>query len=362
MTVPALKAIRPGLFTTVQDLGRFGFQELGVPVAGMLDPLALRLANALVGNPPGMAGVEIAYLGPSLRVEADSVRIAAAGPLAMTLERPGEREGEGRQPLLPWRSHSLRRGDTLHLNSVSGAAVAVLAVAGGFALPAFLGSLSTYTRAGLGPLGGQPLREGTALPLAAPAAPTTADVELPEEPDYGSGPVRVVLGPQDDRFMEEAVRLFLTSSYTLGKQSDRMGLRLEGPALTHRAGADIPSDGLVTGSIQVPGNGLPILLLNDHQTIGGYAKIATVISADLPRVGRLRAGDRLSFAAVTVEEAEAIRRRQESHLAALVRGIRAVRPPGGVDLDALYACNLVSGVVDIVNGNGDILSLLGEDP
>lgn len=358
MIVPALKAVRPGLFTTVQDLGRFGFQELGVPVAGVLDPLALRLANALVGNPPGMAGLEIAYLGPSLRVEADSVRVAAAGPLTMTLER----DGEGQQTLAPWRSHSLRRGDTLHLTSVSGAAVAVLAVAGGFALPAFLGSLSTYTRAGLGPLGGQPLREGTLLPLAAPAAPATADVELPEEPDYGSGPVRVVLGPQEDRFTEEAARLFLASSYTLGKQSDRMGLRLEGPALAHRAGADIPSDGLVTGSIQVPGNGLPILLLNDHQTIGGYAKIATVISADLPRVGRLRAGDRLSFAAVTVEEAEAIRRRQEAHLATLIRGIRAVRPPGGVDLDALYASNLVSGVVDIVNGNGDILSLLGEDP
>ena len=358
MIVPALKAIRPGLFTTVQDLGRFGYQELGVPVAGMLDPLALRLANALVGNPPGMAGLEIAYLGPSLRVEADSVRIAATGPLAMTLERAGE----GQQPLAPWRSHTLRRGDTLHLNAVSGAAVAVLAVAGGFALPAFLGSLSTYTRAGLGPLGGQPLREGTFLLLNNPTAPATADVELPEEPDYGSGPVRVVLGPQEDRFTEEAVRLFLSSSYSLGKQSDRMGLRLEGPALAHRAGADIPSDGLVTGSVQVPGNGLPILLLNDHQTIGGYAKIATVISADLPRVGRLRAGDRLSFAAVTVEVAEAIRRRQEAHIATLIRGIRTVRPPGGVDLDALYTNNLVSGVVDIVNGNGDILGLLGEDP
>ncbi|KAA0683923.1 biotin-dependent carboxyltransferase family protein [Roseomonas genomospecies 6] len=352
LTAPCLTVVRPGLFATIQDLGRTGYQELGMPVAGALDPIGLRLANALVGNPEGTAGVEIALLGPALKVEADGVRIAIAGPMALSLER----EGQPPAPLEPYRSHTLACGDVLKLGAVTGAAVAYLAVSGGFALEPFLGSLSTYVRAGIGPLGGKPLGDGTRLPLHRDEAPTGADVELPEPPDYGGGPVRVVLGPQEDRFTAEAVETFLSATYRVGKDADRMGLRLEGPTLTHRGSADIPSDGLVTGSIQVPGNGQPILLLNDHQTAGGYAKIATVISADLPRVGRLSPGGTLTFRAVTVEEAEAIRRRQEQTVAAWVRAIRPVRPAGGVDLEALYSENLVSGVVDIVNGNGDVLN------
>ena len=349
---PCLTVVRPGLFATIQDLGRVGYQELGMPVAGALDPVALRLANALVGNPAGAAGVEIALLGPALKVEAESVRVAVVGPMALSLER----DGQSPAPLEPYRTHTLARGDVLKLGAVTGAAVAYLAVAGGFALEPFLGSLSTYVRAGIGPLGGKPLGDGARLPLVRGEAPAGADVELPHAPEYGVGPVRVVLGPQEDRFTAEAVETFLSATYRVGKEADRMGLRLEGPALSHKGPADIPSDGLVTGSIQVPGNGQPILLLNDHQTAGGYAKIATVISADLPRVGRLSPGDTLAFRAVTVEEAEAIRRRQEQTIAGWIRAIRPVRPAGGVDLDALYSENLVSGVVDIVNGNGDVLA------
>ena len=345
-----LTVVRPGLFATIQDLGRFGFQELGMPVAGALDPVALRLANALVGNPQGMAGLEIALLGPVLRVESPAVRFAAVGPLAMVLER----EGEAFQPLEPYRSHTLRQGDLLRLGAVDGASVAYLAVAGGFALAPVMGSLSTYVRAGIGPLGGRPLGQDDRLPLVCDSTPDGPDMELPQPPEYGVGPLRVVLGPQDDRFTEQALATFLSATYHVGKQADRMGLRLEGPVLKHRGSADIPSDGLVTGSIQVPGNGQPILLLNDHQTAGGYAKIATVISADLPRAGRLRPGDRLSFQAVTVDEAEAIRRRQEQAISGWIRAIRPVRPAGGIDLEALYAENLISGTVDIVNGGSDL--------
>lgn len=341
MSGPHLEVLDGGLFTTVQDLGRFGHQALGIPVAGALDPIGLRLANALVGNPQGTAALEIAYLGPCLRVAADSVRIAAAGPLSLLLERPGEPP----EPLAPWRSHTLQRGWVLRAGPVTGAAVAVLAVAGGFALPPFLGSLSTYTRAGLGPFDGRPLAAGVVLPLTRPAAPAGEEVELAEPPDYGSGPVRVVPGPQAERFDEAALDTFLSAPYRVGKEADRMGLRLDGPALVHLAGADVPSDGLVTGSIQVPGSGQPILLLNDHQTAGGYTKIATVISADLPRVARLRSGDALGFRAVTVAEAEALRRRQERHLSGLVAGISRVRPPGGIDLEALATSNLISGAV-----------------
>lgn len=350
MMAACLTVVRQGLFATIQDLGRFGYQELGMPVAGALDTVALRLANALVRNPQGTAGLEIALLGPALRVDAPSVRVAAVGPLALTLER----EGDAPQPLAPNRSHTLRQGDVLRLGAVDGTSVACLAVAGGFALAPVMGSLSTYVRAGIGPLGGRPLAEGDRLPLVCDSAPDGSDVELPQPPDYGAGPLRVVLGPQEDRFTDAAVETFLSATYRVGKQADRMGLRLEGPALAHRGSADIPSDGLVTGSIQVPGNGQPILLLNDHQTAGGYAKVATVISADLARAGRLRPGDSLSFQAVTVEEAEAIRRRQEQAIAGWIRAIRPVRPTGGIDLEALYAQNLISGTVDIVNGGSDI--------
>ena len=183
-------------------------------------------------------------------------------------------------------------------------------------------------------------------PRMARAVPVLAD-------DVKLAPVPLLFGSVGT---VEAVETFLSATYRVGKEADRMGLRLEGPALRHKATADIPSDGLVTGSIQVPGNGQPILLLNDHQTAGGYAKIATVISADLPRVGRLSPGDALAFRTVTVEEAEDIRRRQEQTIAGWIRAIRPVRPAGGVDLDALYSENLVSGVVDIVNGNGDVLN------
>ena len=352
MTAPCLTVIRPGLFATIQDLGRFGYQELGMPVAGAVDPLALRLANALVGNPQGTAGVEIALLGPTLKVEASTVRVAVVGSMMLSLER----EGQPSLPLKPYRTHTLAHGDVLKLGAVTEMAIAYLAVAGGLKLEPFLGSLSTYVRAGIGPLGGKPLGDGTRLPLARDEAPPGTDVELPQEPEYGGGPVRVVLGPQEDRFTEQAIETLLSASYRVGKEADRMGLRLEGPILAHKGSADIPSDGLVTGSIQVPGNGQPILLLNDHQTVGGYAKIATVISADLPRVGRLRPGDTLSFQAVGVEEAEDIRHRQEQTIADWIRGIRTVRPVGGIDLDALNSENLVSGVVDIVNGNGDILN------
>jgi UPF0271 protein len=158
--------------------------------------------------------------------------------------------------------------------------------------------------------------------------------------------LRLVAGPQAERFTKEALERLLTCQFKVGRQSDRMGLRLEGPALEHAGGADIPSDGLVAGCLQVPGDGQPILLLADHQTTGGYAKIATVISADLPRAARLTPGQTLRFMAVTVEEAQALRRAREAELQRFEREIRPARPAGGVDLDALYGDNLISGLVD----------------
>jgi UPF0271 protein len=331
-----LRVLEPGLHTTVQDMGRFGYQEQGVPVAGMLDPVALALANALVGNPPGEAALELYALGPGLLVEAESVRIAISGPARPILTREG-----GTRSLECGRGHTLRRGDRLAAGAVSGAAVAVLAVAGGFDLAPVMGSLSTYVRAGIGPLNGRALKEGDRLPLR--GAGSEGDLALPHSFEYGSGPLRVMLGPQAEAFTDRALETFLSEGFTVGRDADRMGLRLEGPALAHRSGAGIASEGIVTGSIQVPGNGQPILLLADHQTVGGYAKIATVISADLPRAGRLAPGDRLSFRAVSTAEAAAARRDLDKRLRAAVASM--IPAAGGLDMAALYSANLISGMV-----------------
>ena len=223
-----------------------------------------------------------------------------------------------------------------------------LAIEGGFALPAPFGSQSTYGRGGFGGLDGRPLRESDCLPLTRSAASAHPEIGLAKRhgPD-ASTPIRVVLGPQDDHFTPAGIRALLESEFTLSPQSDRMGLRLEGPMLEHSHGHDILSDGIAAGSIQVPGTGKPIILLADRQTTGGYPKIATVISADLPRLGRLRPGRKLRFAAVSVAEAEQARRDQECDIVRQLEAVGPVDVPREPDTATLLATNLISGVVSI---------------
>jgi biotin-dependent carboxylase-like uncharacterized protein len=338
----ALKVVRPGLFDTLQDLGRIGYMALGMPTAGAMDRVALRLANALCGNPAGTAGLEIGVMGPDLLVEADSVRVALVGPLSpMLIEKPDAPA----KPLDSDRTHLLKRGQVLRVGTVEGSSTAYLVVAGGFALPAFMGSLSTYARAGVGGYQGRKLASGDALPLSREQAPPDDEKKLAQPFDYGSGPVRVVWGPQEDYFSEKGRRTFIESDYRVSKEADRMGIRFEGPTIEHSKGADIISDGIGPGAIQVPGAGLPIVLLGDRQTVGGYSKIATVASVDLPRLGRLLPGQVVRFAPVTVAEAEKLRRDQEARLQRAIADFKTARPPGGIDLVRLYEENLIDGVV-----------------
>ncbi|MBP7669814.1 MAG: biotin-dependent carboxyltransferase [Ferrovibrio sp.] len=336
----------PGLFTTLQDLGRYGAQEQGMPVAGAMDTLGLRIANALCGNAPNVAALELSYMGPTLVAEADTVQFGLAGNMAVEW-LPAD--GGSPKKLSSWRSVTLKRGEALRIG-VLGEAYTYVAVAGGFDLPPLLGSLSTYTRAGLGGFEGRQLRENDVLPLKSVTPGSDQELAADAASLYGEGPVRITLGPQAYRFSEAGTQAFLSGEYTVSKEADRMGLRLEGPVIEHLRGADIASEGIVTGAIQVPGNGQPILLLADHQTTGGYTKIATIISADLPRVGRLKPGAKLHFQAVSVAEAESIRRAQEAALKSLLGGMRPARPEGGLDLDALYTANLISGMVDAATG------------
>lgn len=347
MTAGFLEVATPGLMTSVQDLGRFGAQALGMPVAGATDPLALRVANSILGNPENTAALEIGYLGPTLVAAVDGVRVVLGGRAKLTVQ-PAD-GGEAR-PAKPWRSLRLKRGDRLVIGAVEDGAVAYLAVQGGFAIAPFMGSLSTYMRSGLGGFEGRALKIGDKLPLNIVAA-EAEERELAAGIEYGSGPIRVVLGPQDDRFTAQGIETFLSATYIVTKEADRMGIRLDGESVEHVRGADIASEGVVTGSIQVPGNGKPIILMADRQTTGGYTKIATVISADLPRVGRMKPGDTLNFAAIEVAAAEAVRREQEKMLRRLIEGIRAAIPDVALDLNALYTQNLISGAVDAPSGH-----------
>jgi biotin-dependent carboxylase-like uncharacterized protein len=338
----ALKVVRPGLFDTVQDFGRIGFMALGMPTAGAMDRIALSLANALVGNALGTAGIEIGVMGPDLLVEADSVRIALVGPLSpLLIEGPDAQP----KPIESDRSHVLKRGQVLRVGMIDGSSTAYLAVAGGIALPAFMGSLSTYSRAGVGGFDGRKFAAGDMLPLAREHAPPGDERKLGAPFDYGSGPIRVIWGPQDDYFSAKGRKTFTESEYKVSKEADRMGIRLDGPVIEHAKGADIISDGIGPGAIQVPGAGLPIVLLGDRQTVGGYSKIATVASVDLPRFGRLMPGQTVHFAAIDVAEAETLRREQEARLARAISGFQTARPPGGIDLVKLYEENLIDGVV-----------------
>jgi len=327
----------PGAHTTVQDAGRFGWQRLGVPPAGALDAESLHLANALVGNPPGAAALECLHRGPTLVALARSVRIALAGADCAL-----ELEGGERVPA--WRSVTLEHGQWVRVDRLGGTACAYLSVAGGFALPPVLGSHSTYARARLGGLEGRALDAGDRLPLAFGRAPEGPEQRLAYPPEAGlDRPVRVIPGPQDALFDEHVLEAFFASAYTVSAHSDRMGLRLDGPPVPARGAEDFVSDAIATGAIQVPGSGQPIVLLADHQTTGGYPKIATVIAADVPLVARRRPGDPIGFQAVSLEAATAARERAAARLAVLAGRPRAAGARGRLDPALLRRENLASG-------------------
>ena len=342
---PALKVVSPGLMTTLQDLGRPGFQRLGIPVSGALDAVSMRIANLLVGNPPAMGALEIAYRGSTLAVETDSIRVAWVGGHALVEIVAGVNDASGRR-LPPLQSVHLRIGQIVRIGALSGAAVGYLAVEGGFDVAPVLGSQSTFARAGLGGFDGRALRAGDLLLLRNAAAENREERMLPCLVLAPPKRFRVVLGPQDDYFSEQGKRTFLESLYTVSPASDRMGMRLAGPPVEHARGHNIVSDGIAPGSIQVPGNGLPIVLLADRQTTGGYPKIATVISADMPALGRLMPGATVAFEAVDVAAAEAAHRQLRAYLDAIPQRSVTARTADVIDEKMLLRANVVSGMID----------------
>ena len=337
---PELEVIAPGLHTTVQDAGRIGFQDVGLPASGPLDRISLRLANALVGNAPGTPALEMLLRGPTLAVLADSVRIALVG---------GDADiaiGSDRARIVPaGRSVRLLRGEAFRVRGFGDSVCAYLAIEGGPDIAPLLGSASTYVRSGIGGYHGRALRAGDRVPLALATVDVRDEHALSRPVDLAlEQPIRVILGPQRDYFTDDAVATLLSADYVISNQADRMGYRLEGPVLTHAKGYNIVSDGTVAGAIQVPGSGRPIILMVDHQTTGGYPKIATVISADIPVVGRRKPGRAIRFVAVDVPAALRLRREQDAAIRRDIENFCRVTKTGEIDLATLSADNPASGV------------------
>jgi biotin-dependent carboxylase-like uncharacterized protein len=352
----ALRVLAPGLLTTVQDLGRPGYQSSGIPVGGALDPICLRAANALVGNAPNTGALEVAYFGPTLMVESGEARLSFVGADASIEILPDETATNGRR-IATMRSVQLQRGEVVRIGSLARGAVLYVAVEGGFAIAPVLGSVSTYLRGAIGGWEGRALAAGDCLPLRRAEPSDRDDCEIVGLDLAPPARYRAIVGPQNDYFSAAAIETLFAGEYVVSTGADRMGMRLKGPPLQHVRGFNIISDGIAPGSVQVPGNEQPIVLLADRQTVGGYPKIATVISADLPAISRLPIGAKIRFAPVSLAEAEEARRGLVARIKGLPDKIVPIRQSASELTPRLFDCNLIGGVIDASAGAAELAEL-----
>jgi antagonist of KipI len=329
----SLSVIRPGMLTTVQDAGRFGYRQAGVIVSGPMDAWALRQGNLLVGNPDGAAGLEITLRGPTIQFEADHLIALTGANFTPTLNG---------QPVPLRRPVAVTRGCELTFGVARSGCRAYLAVSGGLAVPAVLGSRATYLRAGIGGFQGRALQAGDVVPVAEPtelgsqlhaqlttshparpwvAASWSIAPSLPAS-STNVATIRVMRGPEYDRFTETSQQAFWTQEFTVTPSSDRMGYRLHGPELQRHNHQEILSTAVTFGTVQVPAGGLPIILMADHQTTGGYPRMAQVISTDFSRLAQLPMGGKLRFQEVTLAEAHHAYLHQEQTIHQLARAIQ----------------------------------------
>jgi antagonist of KipI len=294
-----LEILSPGALTTVQDLGRYGHGRYGVAPSGALDSFSLRIANLLVGNREDQAGLEIMLLGPRIKILTD-IAIAVTGGNLMPQRN--------NQPIEMWRAHGLKKDDILSFKTPLSGFRAYLAVGGGIGVPSVMNSRSTNLPSGLGGYQGRPIKKNDIL--SSELSCVNPDVAgrtfnsdwIPHYPKKWT--LRVTWGPQDDHFPEASRKLFLSAAYIMSSESDRTGIRLQGAAIDRKPNIEesIISEGVISGSIQIPGDGKPIIILGETVT-GGYRKIATVISADLPYLGQIKPGDEIRFEVVSQESA-----------------------------------------------------------
>lgn len=296
-----LQVINPGLYTSVQDLGRKAYQAFGMPVAGSMDDYAHRMANLLLGNDEDAPLLEMTAFGGTYKFESQQIIAITGSDMKPILN--------GNIPVKLWRTQVVMAGDILTFSTCDTGFRSYLSVAGGFKLPQVMGSYATYTRGKLGGLEGRALEKGDVIPWnrssLGPMDLLGRFIRVQYLPSYErTVHLRVVLGPQEDTFSYKGIADFFGNTYTVSNEADRMGYRLDGKKIEHVDSADIISDGIIKGAVQVPSHGQPIIMMADCQTTGGYTKLAHVISTDLWKIAQLKAGDKISFKAVRVEEAQ----------------------------------------------------------
>lgn len=293
-----IQIINGGFLTTIQDMGRYGYQETGMSVSGVMDTRAASLANILVGNDTNEAVIEITMMGPTMKFTEDEIIAVTGGDLGAKIDgKPVER----------YRAVLVKAGQTLSFMGMYGGSRAYIAFAGGLDIPVVMGSRSTNLKSKVGGYEGRKLGTGDEIAFRAPASwlPHMAE-RVYGLPSYGAKEwtLRVVMGPQDDCFTDKGINTFLNSTYTISNEYDRMGCRMEGDVIEHKNGGDIITDGISFGAVQVPSHGNPIVMMADHQTTGGYTKIACVISVDLPELAQCMPGHTIRFKKVGIEEAQ----------------------------------------------------------
>ncbi|MCM3240281.1 biotin-dependent carboxyltransferase family protein [Heyndrickxia oleronia] len=321
---------KPGLLTTIQDLGRHGFQRFGVIAGGAMDTFAHRIANFLVGNDENAPTIEITMLGPVIEFDENALISICGGDLSPMING---------KPVRSWRTIFVKKGSELRFGSLKSGCRANLAIAGGLSIPSIMGSKSTYLRAGIGGFHGRSLQMGDQIPFGLPneiSAKIMRELDahclhffemewsVTSEliPNYkNSASIRVIKGRQYHLFTEDSRKNFFSNTFEVTTQSDRMGYRLKGEPLSLEYAQEILSEAVNFGTIQVPSDGNPIILLADRQTTGGYPKIGQVASVDLPRLAQMKPGDQLRFSEITNEQAFHLLIEKEKEIQQLKKGI-----------------------------------------
>lgn len=301
----AIRIIKGGLFTTVQDLGRYGYQSLGVTQSGSMDSYNHKLANILVDNDIGDALLEFTFIGPEIEILEDMAIAVTGGDVKIEIN-------SSQRPM--YETLYVVKGDIVRFSPVENGSRCYIAFSGGIDVDMVMNSRATHTKTSVGGYMGRKLADGDILNiLKTGEIPPKRIIPLSLRKNYsGDKTVRVILGPQDDMFTEKAIETFLNSTYKVSDEMDRMGIRLEGEEIEHISKADIISDPIFMGAIQIPGHKNPIVMMADRQTTGGYPKIGTVITVDLPLMAQLRPKDRVRFTAITVSQAQKLLR--EEHI------------------------------------------------
>lgn len=301
-----IKVLKPGFLTTVQDFGRFGYAHLGISASGAADALSLRVGNLLVGNSQNAAALEMTLTGGVFEFEADSIVAVTGSDFGPTV-RGGE--------IPRWSSVAIKAGDRLECGPTKSGARCYLCIHGGISCQQMLGSVSTHLLTGIGGIDGRALKKGDLLKVGDGANPSVrltrllpSTIKILEEKKN----LLVTAGPQRDWFAGGAQKTFFSSTYSVSEDSNRMGLRLNGPVLSRVTQKEMLTEGVSLGAIQVPQSGQPIILFVEHQTTGGYPKIANVITADFHRLGQLRPRDVVQFEAVSFERADELFKQQET--------------------------------------------------